>query len=150
MMETRKKGGGFVINTISNTQSAPAIGTKRVLMFGYDHLLVGLRARVLRSSGYDVEETFTLEEAREQAQSDAIDLLVICHSVPHEEIEKLVTAVRKTRKLMPILCMRTHQFGFAPPTCVSVENSPTAILHALKDAIEEYASPAKRRLPLAS
>ena len=137
-------------NSISKTPSLPDISTKRVLAFGYDRLLVGLRSAVLRNSGYDVEETFTLKEAVERAQSDSIDSIVICHSVPDDEIEKLVTSVRETRKLMPILCMHTHQHGFAPPTCVSVETSPIAILHALKAAIEEYSSPHRSRLRLAS
>lgn len=128
----------------------PSIRMARVLAFGYDRMLVALRTSVLRKSGYNVEETFNVEEALERAQSDAIDALLICHSVPDDEIEKLVTAVRETRKLMPVLCMRTHQYGFAPPTCVSVENSPIAILHELKAAIEEYSSPHRSRLRLAS
>lgn len=121
----------------------------RVLAFGYDRLLVPLRASVLRNSGYDVEETFSVEEALERAQSDSIDAVVICHSVPHDEIEKLVTTVRETRKLMPILCMRTHLHGFMPATCVSVDNSPVAILHALQAEIEAYNSPNRSRLRLA-
>ena len=126
----------MVFNSFSQALPVPAMRTTRVLAFGYDRILVGVRTSVLRHSGYQVEETFSLAEALTRAQSDSIDAILICHSVPDNGVERLVTAVRKTRALMPILCMRTHPYGFAPRTCVSVENTPIAILNALKAAIE--------------
>ena len=129
---------------------APGMGAIRVLAFGYDRLLVALRASVLRRSGYEVEETFSATEALARVQSDSIDALLICHSVPDSEIQKLVAIVRQTRVLMPILCMRTHQFGFAPRSCVPVENTPAAILSALHAAVQSYKPPNRNRLSLAS
>jgi hypothetical protein len=126
-----------------------AINTTRVVAFGYDRMLVELRSRVLRMSGYQVEETFTMAEASESAQSDLIDALVICHTVPLDQKEKLVSAVRRTRKLMPILCIRTRQHDVMPSDCVSVENSPVAILDAMRDAVRLYKSP-KASIQLAS
>jgi len=130
-----------VFNSFSQALPVPAMRTTRVLAFGYDRILVGVRTSVLRHSGYDVEETFSLAEALTRAQSDSIDAILICHSVPDNGVERLVTSVRKTRALMPILCMRTHPYGFAPRTCVPVENTPIAILNALKTANERCESP---------
>jgi CheY-like chemotaxis protein len=135
-----------VSNTFSQALPVPAMSTTRVLAFGYDLILAGVRTSVLRHWGYHVEETFSLPEALKRAQSDSIDVILICHSVPDNGIEKLVTAVRKTRALMPILCMRTHPYGFAPRTCVLVENTPIAILNALKVALEGYTPPNQSRL----
>ncbi|HEY3769638.1 MAG TPA: hypothetical protein VGN44_13275 [Candidatus Angelobacter sp.] len=115
-----------------------------------NRILVGLRSRVLRMSGYEVEETFTVEKASESAQSDLIDALVICHTVPEEEKEQLVSAVRKTRKLMPILCIRAHQHDLLPSDCVSVENSPVAMLDSVREAIQPYKAPKASRILLAS
>jgi DNA-binding response OmpR family regulator len=100
-----------VTDSFSQALPVPAMSTTRVLAFGYDRTLVGVRTSVLRHSGYHVEETFSVTEALKRAQSDSIDAILICHSVPDNGVEKLVTAVRKTRALMPILCMRTHPFG---------------------------------------
>jgi DNA-binding NtrC family response regulator len=128
---------------IHEAKASPDSGTgvTRILAFGYDRMLVGLRSSVLRMSGYEVEETFTLAEASELAQSDLIDALVICHSVPEVEREKLVASVRKKRTLMPIICVRGYQFDAAPGTCVSVDNSPTEMVKAVKHAIREYKTP---------
>ena len=112
----------------------------RLVALGYDQMLVGLRSRVLRMSGYEVEEKFTMTEASESAQSDLIDALVICHSVPNEEKEQLVRAVRNTRKLMPIFCIRTHQYDPSPNNCISVDNSPVAILDSVREAVRAYKS----------
>lgn len=131
----------MVSNSFSQALPVPAMRTTRVLAFGYDRILAGVRAQVLRHSGYQVEEAFSVAEALTRAQSDSIDAILICHGVPADGVERLVTAVRKTRALMPILCMRTHPYGFAHRTCVSVENTPIAILNALKAAIEGYTSP---------
>jgi hypothetical protein len=118
-----------------------AMSTTRVVAFGYDRLLVGLRSRVLRMSGYEVEETFTMADASESAQSDLSDALVICHTVPKEEKEQLVSAVRRTRKLMPILCVRAHQHDLPPSDSASVENSPVAMLDSVREAVRVYKSP---------
>jgi hypothetical protein len=99
-------------------------------------------------SGYEVEETFTLEKASESAQSDLIDALVICHTVSEEEKEQLVSAVRRTRKLMPILCIRAHQHDLIPSDCAPVENSPIAMLDSVREAVRVYKSPKATSIPL--
>lgn len=118
-----------------------AMSATRVVAFGYDHLLVGLRSRVLRMSGYEVEEIFTLAEASNSAQSDLIDALIICHTVPSEEKERLVRTIRSTRKLMPILCIRAHHDDLIPNDCASVENSPVAILDTMREVMRVYKLP---------
>jgi CheY-like chemotaxis protein len=139
-----------VSNNFSPDLPVPAISATRVLAFIYDRMLVAVRTSVLRHSGYEVEETFSGTEALARAKSDSIDALLICHSVPDSEIQKLVAVVRQTRLRMPILCIRTHQYGFAPRSCVPVDNSPAAILRALQAAVQSYKPPNRSRLRLAS
>jgi len=139
-----------VSNNFSPDLPVPAISAIRVLAFGYDRMLVAVRTSVLRQSGYEVEEAFSLIEALPRAQSDSIDAILICHSVPDGEIGKLAAVVRQTRLRMPILCIRTHQYGFAPRSCVPVDNTPAAILRALQAAVQSYKPPNRGRLRLAS
>jgi DNA-binding NtrC family response regulator len=139
-----------MLHESSEALPSVATSTTRVVSFGYDRQLNGLRSRVLRMAGYEVEETFTMAEATELSQSDLIDALVICHTVPNEEREQLVGAVRRTRKLMPILCVHTHKYDAMIASSVAVENSPIAMLDALKAAIRAYKSPKASRILSAS
>lgn len=139
-----------MVHSSSEALPSAATSTTRVLTFGYDRMLVDLRARVLRMSGYEVEEKFTLPEATASAQSDLIDALVICHTVPAEEREQLVCALRVTRKLMPILCILSNQYDVIPRSCISVENSPVTMLDSVRAAVRAYKSPKAVAIELAS
>jgi hypothetical protein len=139
-----------MVHDSSEALPSVAMSTTRVVTFGYDRMLVELRSRVLRMSGYEVQETFTMAEASESAQLDLVDALVICHTVPNEEKEQLASAVRRTRKLMPILCIRAHQYDLIPRNCASVENSPVAILDSVREAVRVYKSPKTRSIHFAS
>jgi hypothetical protein len=136
-----------MVHNSSEALPIVATSTTRVLTFGYDRMLVDLRSRVLRMSGYEVEEKFTLPEASAAAQSDLIDAFVMCHTVPTEERKQLVRAIRMTRKLIPILCVRSNQCDVIPSSCVSVENSPVAMVDAVKAAVRAYKSSTGNRIP---
>jgi hypothetical protein len=46
----------------------------------------------------------------------------------------LVQAVHTQRRLMPILCMTAYE-GASQKECVNVENSPSALIDAIKLAV---------------
>ena len=58
---------------------------------------------VLRNAGYIVEEASSLHDALSLIPSDTVDLVLVCHSVPASEQDKLIQAVRKQRRLTPVL-----------------------------------------------
>lgn len=122
----------------------------RILVVGYDRLLNGLRSKVLRMSEYEVEEAFTVTEALQRAQSDSIDAVVVCHTVPENEKKTLVATVRKTRTLMPIFCVAGREYDSVPVSCVCVANSPIELLDAVKAGVQRYKSPHRRHISLAS
>jgi hypothetical protein len=47
------------------------------------------------------------------AQSDAVDLVLICQTIPRQEQRALIAAIREHRRLMPILCVIAHNFAFS-------------------------------------
>jgi hypothetical protein len=49
---------------------------------GYDPDLMIVRILILRRAGYVVEEVYERIAALSRAQSDSVDLLLICHTVP--------------------------------------------------------------------
>jgi DNA-binding response OmpR family regulator len=108
-----------------------------ILSFGYDPILLPLRSMVLRSRGYAVEEAYSLAEAFRVVQSDVIDLMLICHTVPADDQNKLIASVRSVRRLLPILCITDQEFAAFTEGCFAVTNSPLDLL----DAVRLAASP---------
>jgi CheY-like chemotaxis protein len=102
-----------------------------ILSVGYDPHLMATRSMVLRSRGYAVEEAYSLAKAFQGVQSDAIDLLLICHTVSAEDRNKLITLVRSVRRLLPILCITAEQFPQPTDGCVRVTSSPVELLDAV-------------------
>jgi CheY-like chemotaxis protein len=108
--------------------------TTHILSVGYDVTLMPLRSMVLRGSGYVVEEAYSLPKAFLRAQSDAIDILLICHTVPEGDQRKLIASVRSRRRLLPILCITNQEFAYAAEGCHSVTSSPVELLEAVVSA----------------
>lgn len=90
---------------------------------------------LLSHAGYTVQEAYTTQEALETAQSGTASLVLICHTIPQSEIEWLITAIRKRRPNMPILCI--DNTGLAPPSkeCQTVSNAPEELLGAVRSAL---------------
>jgi DNA-binding response OmpR family regulator len=86
---------------------------------------------VLRNAGYVVEEAYSLGNALRLVPSDALDLVLICHTVPASHQDRLIKAVRERRRLMPVLCITAYDGG-AQKECVNVENSPYALIDAVR------------------
>lgn|SRR5689334_8074131 len=106
-----------------------------ILSVGYDRFLMRVRSLVLRSSGYSVEEVYSGEQAVLRAESDTIDLLLICHTIPERDQKKLIAAVQRRRRLLPILCINNREFTFPLSGCVGVENTPVELLEGVQAAV---------------
>jgi CheY-like chemotaxis protein len=86
---------------------------------------------VLRNAGYIVEEVYSVRDALILMHSDALDLVLICHTIPTDLHDKLIQAIHTQRRLMPVLCITAYD-GAAQKECVNVENSPYALIDAVK------------------
>jgi len=60
-----------------------------VLSVGFDPSLLRARGLVLESAGCLVESTSTVKEAADRFQSGAFDLVLLCHSVPRKDRDRL-------------------------------------------------------------
>lgn len=112
----------------------------RILSVGNDHHLLPLRSMVLESAGFDVIEAYSVNDALRLAQSDAVDLVLICHTVPKQEQKRLIAAIRERRRLMPVLCVIAHDFAMAADNCIITDNAPQLLLEALHKALVNYSS----------
>lgn len=113
-----------------------------VLSFGYDRSLMATRSLLLRDSGYVVQEAFSRQQALAQASSDLVDVLLICHTVPENESKALVSAVRKQRLMIPILCI--GETDYSDPFkegCTVIASTPQELLAAVHSAAKEAPGP---------
>lgn len=103
-----------------------------ILSVGNDPTLMASRTLILRGAGYFVEEAYTVDKAINLVAADSIDAMLLCHTIARSDQQVLISAVREKRRLMPILCLRSHAYESVPRTCTAVDNQPEALLHTLK------------------
>jgi hypothetical protein len=83
---------------------------------------------ILRQAGYVVHETTILAMALSKMGSDSIDGVLICNSIPRKEQEWFVMQVTNKRRLLPILCIKSHPYDQSIPGCTGVDGEPDALL----------------------
>ena len=111
----------------------------RILSVGHDHHLLALRTLVLERAGFEVIEAFCVSDALRLAQSDAVDLALMCHTVPRSEQKLLLSGIRKRRRLMPILSVIAHDFVM-PADSAGPSVAPQLLVDALRQAAVNYST----------
>jgi len=79
----------------------------RILSVGYDPILMPVRTMLLRQAGYEVVEAHSAGEALKRIKAGNFDLLLICHTVEHDEQDLLIEALRLSWPVVPMLCLST-------------------------------------------
>src|ERR1044071_1009503 len=103
-----------------------------ILSVGKNPTLMSSRSLILRNAGYLVDEAYSVDKAINLVEADAIDAVLICHSVTRNEQQALISTARKKRRLMPVLCIRSYAYESAPQTCIPVDNEPEVLLNTVK------------------
>ena len=103
-----------------------------VLTVGYETQLLETRSMVLRHAGYAVKEARILSAALREIESDHVDILVLCNTIPPTERRWFAKEVLNRRRLLPVICIKAHSYEQNVPGCVAVENDPDSLLKALK------------------
>jgi CheY-like chemotaxis protein len=89
----------FTVNSKIEVFMTPGI----VLAIGFDLSLMTIRDLVLQSAGYAVVEASSLKEAVDHFQSGDFDLVLLCHSVPAGDRERLTSLIRASGSRIPIV-----------------------------------------------
>ena len=103
-----------------------------VLCIGHQRQLLALRNTILRSEGYRVIETYTVEVALEIFYSTNVDIVVICHSIPIQSSKRLVRAMKQARPLTPVIALH-EAYDLITEADLSVDHlaGPEALLEAI-------------------
>ncbi len=112
----------------------------RILSLGHDHHLLAMRTMLLEGAGFEVIEAYSLSDALRLAQSDAVDLVLVCDTVPKAEQKLLLASVRERRRLMPVLSVLAHDFVIPAEYTSGARTAPQLLLDALRQAAITYSS----------
>ena len=118
-----------------------------ILSAGRDRPLLFTRNRVLEEAGYIVTASSTAAETVERFFSGDFDLVILCHSIPLEERERVATLVNMHSPSTPVIVLAdlpTRRFNFGDLT---VESDANKLLESLPIAL---AMAATKRPPLPS
>lgn len=111
------------------------VAIPHLLSVGYDKHLMHSRALVLRHAGFIVEEAFGLKNALDLVNSDSIDLMILCHTLSRQERGLLISAVRKVRRMLPIVCIEAKDYDLSPQGCITAHNDPTELVDTVRSAV---------------
>jgi len=108
-----------------------------ILMVGRERILGETRSQVLRTAGYIVVSVFTPRQAIDEFVRGDFDLVLLCHSIPGDARERLVSAIREHTSRTPIVSVASFdgQFdGFADAT---IENDPHSLIDRLREVLHQ-------------
>ncbi|HEY1938721.1 MAG TPA: hypothetical protein VGJ33_12360 [Candidatus Angelobacter sp.] len=108
---------------------------RHIISVGYEPRLLATRSMVLRHAGYIVNETNALTAALAKLESDLVDALLLCNTIPDNERKWFAAEVLNRRRLLPIICVKGGNYEQNVPGCIGVDNDPAALLNALGLAV---------------
>ena len=107
-----------------------------ILSAGRDRPLLFTRNRVLEEAGYSVTSTFTAADTVEKFFAGDFDVVILCHSIPIEERERIAKLVRMHSPSTPVVVladMPTRRFEFGDLT---VDSDAASLLQAVPVALQ--------------
>ena len=106
-----------------------------ILSAGRDRPLLFTRNRVLEEAGYILTATTTAADTVEKFFSGDFDLVILCHSIPLEERERIAQLVRMHSPSTPVIVLAdlpTRRYNFGDLT---VDSDADSLLHSVPLAL---------------
>jgi CheY-like chemotaxis protein len=110
-----------------------------VLSVGSDAVLLDTRDQILRTAGYVVISAASINEAVHLYRDGDFDLVVLCHSLPAKDCERLTCFIRASGSRIPIVCVSgaalAEQNAFVDAT---LDKNPVAFLRELEELLSKH------------
>lgn len=111
-----------------------------ILNVGQDPELLRTRALILRAQGYAVESC-SICEAINCFRAGDFDLVILCHSVPQEERERLICLIRDCGCSTPVLFVAAASTDCPERLAdASSRSNPRELLQRIRDVLSVPAS----------
>src|SRR5271154_5256792 len=106
-----------------------------VLSVGFDLSLLRARVLVLSSAGYLVESATTVKGASDLFQSGDFDLVLLCHSVPRKDRDRLTSLIRASGSRTPIVSIAGNLGECDAFANATLEDGTNNLLAGIKDVL---------------
>jgi CheY-like chemotaxis protein len=106
-----------------------------VLAVGFDPSLMTARILVLQSAGYVVVRASSPEETIDQFRSGDFDLVLLCHSVPTADRERLTRLIRASGSSTPIVSIAGSLGECDAFAHATLEDGPNKFVAGIRDAL---------------
>ena len=117
-----------------------------VLTVGFDLSLMTNRTLVLRSAGYVVIQASLLEEAVGHFLAGDFDLILLCHSVPAADRERLTSLIRASGSRIPVISIAGGLGTCDAFANATLEDGPNKFVAAIREVLVKAAkTPAHER-----
>jgi len=118
------------------------------LAVGRDPVLLETRGQILRNSGYTVVSAFSVEQALQSFASGDFDIVILCHSIPVRDRERLTYAIHRHSPNTPVVVVTARVSAIDRFVDAMIENEPEILLQEipriLHKAPEKYQRGLKR------
>jgi DNA-binding response OmpR family regulator len=101
-------------------------------------LLLKTRGQVLQTAGYIVVLTHSLKDAMAKFLHGDFDLVILCHSLPVEERERLTYLIREQTTLTPIISISSNLGQHDLFTDVTLDNDPNELITGLREVLNGH------------
>ena len=114
----------------------PRMPLTLILTVSPDPDLLESRCSILRSVGYIVESAISIDKAIDRFEGGDFDLVLLCHSIPHEERDLLTNLIRRSGSHVPVVCIDSIAGnGRDALADATVDSAPEKLLAAIKEVL---------------
>jgi len=106
-----------------------------VLSVGLEALLLNARNLVLQSAGYIVVSATSIKEAFTLFGNGDFDLVVLCHSIPVKDRDRLIGLIRTSGSRTPVVSVSGKNGECDAFADVTIEDSPNKLLAGIGDLL---------------
>ena len=106
-----------------------------VLAVGHDPVLLETRSQVLQGAGYTVIPELSLKKAVARFREGDFDLVLLCHSIPAQDRERLTQLLRQHASRTPIVSVSTNVCDLDSFADAMVGNDPGELLTGLRELL---------------
>ena len=101
------------------------------LAVGLDPVLLETRSQVLRNAGYTVVSALSVEQALQSFASRDFDIVIVCHSIPVRDRERLTYAIHRHSPNTPVVVVTARVSAMDSFADATIENEPEILLQEI-------------------
>ena len=114
----------------------PRMPLTLILAVSSDPDLLQSRSSILRGVGYIVESAISIGEAIDRFEGGDFDLVLLCHSIPHDQRDLLTNMIRHSGSHVPVVCIDSIAGdGRDALADATVNSEPEQLLAAIKQVL---------------